>query len=79
MPEEVVKKNYLYRAAGRTWRITELRLTRLRNGDLAVSQPEIDRVNGIIYEKLQAEAEEDGREFNELEQEFVNDYEYDHA
>lgn len=74
-PEIVVKKNYIYRVAGRAWRIPELRLTRLRNGNLAISQVEIDRVNGIIYEKLMAL----DRQLTEAEQEFINDYEYDRA
>ncbi len=47
-----VRKNYPYQAAGRTWRVPELRLTSLPDGSAAISEDEIERIHRAIANEI---------------------------
>ena len=47
-----VKKNYPYQAAGRTWRVPELRLASLPDGSAAISEEEIERIHRAIANEI---------------------------
>lgn len=50
--EHVIEKDYRYHEAGRVWVVKELRLTKLPDGTLGLSQAEIDRVHRAIANEV---------------------------
>jgi hypothetical protein len=62
-----IERDYPFRAAGRVWTVPELRLTRLPDGQMSISQAEIDRVHPAIANMICAsEAPLTGEEFEFL-------------
>jgi len=50
--ETLVERDYPYHAAGRVWRVPEVRLTRLPDGTVGISQAEIDRIHRAIANRV---------------------------
>jgi len=55
--ETVVEKDYPYQAAGRTWTVRKLELTKLPTGKLGLSLAEIRRVNHAVANEICGSAE----------------------
>ena len=48
----LIKKNYKYRVAGRTWLVPKLHLKKMPDGTVAISQDEIDRIHKAIANQI---------------------------
>ena len=50
--ETLTEKNYPYQVAGRTWKVPELRLTKLPDGTVVILEEEIDRIHRAVANEI---------------------------